>query len=204
MTFDPYLLLLLIACLFTLVFGGLSYLRREGLSVQFAVEAAGLTVLLVGGSFLVRQPLSPFVFLIVLYIVTMRSRLLVDLGNLVAKRGNYDGAFGLYRLALAVKPDEASRLIALVNRGAAELHSGDLDSAIMTLEAALEGEKRPRLGIKYEAACRYNLGYAFERKGEEARAVDQYNQVIELLPGSLYAQASQSALKRRQRRSSGE
>ena len=164
----------------------------------------GLTVVLVGGSYLIQQPLSPFLFLLLLYVVTMRSRLLVDLGNLLAKRGTYGGAFNLYRLALAVKPDEASRLIALVNQGAAELHSGDPDSAIQTLESVLEDERRPRLGIKYEAACRYNLGFAFERTGDEVRAVGQYNKVIDLLPGSLYAQASQSALKRRQKRTSGE
>jgi hypothetical protein len=48
LTLDPYLLLLLIACLFILVFGGLGYIRREGLSSQFALEAVGLTALLVG------------------------------------------------------------------------------------------------------------------------------------------------------------
>ena len=41
---NPHLLLLGVSSLFILVFGGLSFLRREGLSAQFAPEALGLTV----------------------------------------------------------------------------------------------------------------------------------------------------------------
>jgi tetratricopeptide (TPR) repeat protein len=202
LTVDPYVLLLLIACVFILLFGALSFIRREGLSVQFALEAGVVTALFVGGSWLIGTPANPFLFLIVLYLVTMRSRLAVDLANLAAGRGYYDMAFRLYRLALAWWPDASSRLIVLTNQGAAQLRSGQVDAAIGTLEGVLEMEKRPRLGLKYEAACRYNLAFAFEQKGEDAKAVAQYNEVIEVLPGSLYAQAAQAALKRRKRRGS--
>ncbi len=200
---DPYLLLLLIGCVFVLLFGALSFIRREGLSVQFALEAAGITALFVGGSWLIGAPANPFLFLVVLYAVTMRSRLAVDVANLAAGRGNYDVAFRLYRLALAWWPDASSRLIVLTNQGAAQLRSGQIEAAIGTLESVLEVEKRPRLGVKYEAACRYNLAFAYEKQGEEAKAVAQYNEVIDVLPGSVYAQAAQAALKRRRRRSSG-
>jgi tetratricopeptide (TPR) repeat protein len=203
LTIDPYLLLLLIACLFILVFGGLSFLRREGLSSQFALESAALTVLLVGGSWLLGLQLNPYLFLILLYLVTMRSRLVVDLANLLASRDRYAPAFRLYRLGLAWWPDAASRLIVLTNRGIAELRSGQTDSAIQTLESVLNVEQRPRLGIKYEAACRYNLGLAFEQKEDWSKASAQYNEVIELLPGSAYAQASQAGLKRRRKQISG-
>jgi tetratricopeptide (TPR) repeat protein len=194
---DPYVLLVLIACLYTLLFGGMALMRREGLSVQFVFEVAILTVLLVGGAWLLGLNLSPFLFLIVLYLVTMRSRLVVDLANLLARRGNYDLAFRLYALGLAWRPDDASRLIVLTNRGIAECVKGDLDAAIHTLERVLAEKERPRLGAKYEAACRYNLGYAFEKKGEEALAVRQYNEVVDLLPGSMYGRAAEAALKRR-------
>jgi tetratricopeptide (TPR) repeat protein len=194
---NPYLLLLLIACLFALVFGALSFLRREGLSVQFAVEVAVLTVVLVGGSYLIGTPMSPFLFLILLYLVTMRSRLTVDLANILTKRKNYGLAFRLYDLALAWWPDDASRLIVLTNKGAAELYSGHVEEAIHTLERVLEIEERPRLGLKYEAACRYNLAYAYEKNGQDAKAVEQYNETIDLFPGSVYGQAAQAALKRR-------
>jgi tetratricopeptide (TPR) repeat protein len=200
---DPTLLLILTACLFILIFGGLSLFRREGLSVQFALEAAALTILLVGGSWLTGIRVSPFLLLILLYLVTMRSRLLVDVANMLAQRRRYDAAFRLYRLALAWWPDASSRLIVLVNHGAAELHSGQIEAAIRTFEGVLEGERRSRLGLKYEAACHYNLGYAYERTGEDAKAAAQYNEAIDVLPGSVYAKAAQSALKRRKDKSAG-
>lgn len=194
---DPYLLSLLVACLYILVFGGLSYMRREGLSAQFAVEAVILTALLVGGSWLLGIVIHPIVVLILLYLVTMRSRLLVDIANLMAKRGSYRPAFNLYRLGLAWWPDAPSRLIVLANRGAAELHSGQVDAAIGSLESVLDVESRPRLGVKYEAVCHYNLGLAYQQKNENPKAIEQFNQVMDLLPGSPYAQAAQAALKRR-------
>lgn len=196
---DPYLLLLLVACLYVLVFGGLGWVRREGLSIQFALEVLGLTVLLVGGSWLLGIQLSPFLFLLLLYLVTMRSRLVVDLANLFATRGRYDPAFRLYDLGLALWPDTASRFIVLVNRGTAQLRRGQTDGAIETLEGVLDDEQRARLGLKYEAACHYNLGYAYEQKAEESRAVSHYNEAIDVLPGSVYAQAAQAALKRRRK-----
>ena len=199
---DPTLLLLLVSCLFILVFGGLGYLRREGLSIQFALEAIGLTILLVGGAWIIGAQLSPFLLLVVLYLVTMRSRLTVEVANMLAKRKQYDLAFKLYQLSLAWWPDAASKLIVLTNRGAAELYSGQIDSAIQTLEDVLRIDERPRLGLKYEAACHYNLGCAYDKKGEDAKASAQYNEAIDVLPGSLYANAAQAALKRRRQKSS--
>jgi tetratricopeptide (TPR) repeat protein len=199
---DPYLLLLLIGCLFILVFGGLSFLRREGLSIQFALEAAAFTALLVGGSWVTGIPVNPFLFLVLLYLVTMRSRLVVDIANLLARRGRYDQALGLYQLGLAWWPDTPSRLIVLANRGAAELHRGQIEAATHTLESVLNAEHASHLGLKYEAACRYNLGLAYEQKGEGTKASLQFNQVIDLLPRSPYARAAQAALKRRKKRPS--
>ncbi|MDD3826952.1 MAG: hypothetical protein PHY79_13370 [Anaerolineae bacterium] len=194
---DPYLLLVLVACLFVLAFGVLGFMRREGLSVQFAVETAILTAILVGGSWLIGRPLNPFLFLIILYLVTMRSRLVVDVANTLVRRGRKEAAFRTYDLAMALRPDDASRLVVQTNRGAALLHEGQVDDAVAALEGVLSDSQRARLGIKYEAAAYYNLGYAYELKGEEALSVAQYNNAMEALPGSLYAKAAQSALKRR-------
>jgi len=196
---DPYLLLLLIACLYVLVFGGLGFVRREGLSVQFIVEAAVLTALLVGGGWLLGITVNPFLFLALLYLITLRSRLLTDVANMLARRGNYDLAFRLYDLALALRPDQSSRLIVLANRGAAELHAGRVEAAIETMKSVLSHQERATLGIKYEAATHYNLGYAYEKAGEDVKAVAEYNEAIDALPGSLYAQAAESALKRRKK-----
>jgi tetratricopeptide (TPR) repeat protein len=193
---DPYLLLLLIGCLFILVFGGLSWLRREGLSLQFALESIGLMAIIGGGAWVLRQTPNPFLFLALLYLITMRSRLLVEVANFLARRERYETAFGLYRLGLALWPDDASRLIVLTNQGAAELCNGQIEAATRTLESVLREEDRPRLGFKYEAAGRYNLGLAYEKSGETAKATRQYNEVLDLLPGSAYGQAAKAALKR--------
>jgi tetratricopeptide (TPR) repeat protein len=190
-------LLLLVACLFVLAFGVLGFMRREGLSVQFAVETAILTAIMAGGSWLIGRPLNPFVFLIILYLVTMRSRLVVDVANTLVHRGRKEAAFRTYDLALALRPDDAAQLVVRTNRGAALLHEGQVDDAIAALEGVLSDSQRAQLGMKYEAAAYYNLGYAYELKGEDTLSVAQYNKAMEALPGSLYARAAQSALKRR-------
>lgn len=200
---DPTLLLLLIACLFILTFGGLSYMRREGLSARFALEAVGVTVLLVGGASLLAVSLNPFLFLILLYLLTMRSRLAVDIANVLAQRGNYGPAFSLYGLALAWWPDAATQLIVLANRGAAELRSGQVEAAIRTLEGVLEPAKRHHLGRNAEAVSRYNLGVAYERRGETTKATQQFHEVVDLAPGSPYARAAAAALERRRGRKEG-
>jgi len=194
---DPTLLALLVAFLYILAFGALSFLRREGLSIQFAIEGILVTAVLVGGSYALGRPISPFLLLIVLYLVTMRSRLLVDLANVFARRGEMGRASNLYRLALALRPDTSSRLIVLANRGAAELHSRQIDTAIQTLEEVLAEPNRVRLGLRYETLTRYNLGLAYQIKGDDRRSVEQLNQTIELMPGSPAAQAARAALKRR-------
>ena len=194
---DPTLLNLAVGCLFILIFGLLGYLRREGLSVQFALESVGVTAVLVGASGLLGLPLHPLLLLLLLYLITMRSRLIVDLANVFAGRGNYSLAFRMYRLGLAWWPDEASRLIVLSNMGAAQLRYGQVEEAIVTLESVLDAEKRPRLGIKYEAACHYNLGYAYQKAGKDAQAVAHYNEAVDVLPNSVYGKAAESALKRR-------
>lgn len=193
---DPNLLLLLVAGLYILMFGGLSFLRREGLSLQFAIEVIVITAIALGLSQLAAIPISPILFLILLYLITMRSRLLVDAANLLAERNKYKAAFSLYRLGLAWWPDASSRLIVLTNRGAAELFSGQVEAAIKTLESVLAPENQSRLGLKYEAACRYNLGQAYAKKGGRAKAVQLLNEVIDLTPNSRYGQAARATLKR--------
>ena len=199
---DPNLLNLAVGFLFILIFGALGFLRREGLSVQFALEAVGVTAILLGGSGLLGIPIHPVLLVVLLYLITMRSRLIVDLANVLAGREKYTVAFRLYRLAMALWPDEASRLIVQTNTATALLRRGQIEEAIALLQGVLEIEKRPRLGVKYEAACRYNLAYAYEKTGQDAQAVAQYNETIDVLPGSVYGKAAQAALKRRKEKRS--
>jgi tetratricopeptide (TPR) repeat protein len=173
---DPNLLLLLIAAVFILMFGGRSILRREGLSAQFAVEAVGITGLLVGGTMLLGITLNPIVFLLLLYLITMRSRLLVDAGNLLAQRGKYTAAFRIYDAGLTWWPDMAS------------------------LESVLAKDVRGNLGLRCEAATRYNLGLAYEQSGQAAKASEQYNETADLMPSSPFARAALAALERRKKK----
>jgi len=192
----PSLLILLIGLLYLLGFGALSFMRRQGLSARFAVEGLIITA---GGAALVfaSVPIHPILFLVTLYLVTMRVRLLVDLGNWLTSRGRYDQALGLYQFALRLGPDGVSRQIALINRGVTQLRMQEPDAARLTLEEALaDGNVRP--GARYLAAGYYNSGLACRRTGREAEAIRHFNQAIDALPNSIYAHAARKALKERQ------
>lgn len=191
----PALLIVVIGFVFIVAFGTLSLLRQQGLSLRFALEgllltAIGMAVVLAG------LPLHPLLFFVVLYLVTMRTRLLVDLGNMFLSRGQYERALAVYRFALRLFPDVVDRRIVLINWGATQLRMQEPAAACRTLEEALAGDP-VRVGAKYLAAGHYNLAVAYERTGREAEAVRLYNQVIDMLPNSLYGRAAQEALKRR-------
>jgi tetratricopeptide (TPR) repeat protein len=191
MPVHPSLLILLIGLLYLLGFGALSLGRRQGLSLRFAIE--GLVVTVVGAALASSLPVSPLLFVIVLYLVTMRARLLVDLGNWFAARKQYGRALNLYRIALHLWPDAVSRQIVLINRGVSELGMQETEAAYLTLSKALADRER-RTGAKYLAAGHYNLGLACRRTGREAEAIRRFNEAIDALPNSIYARAASQAL----------
>jgi len=186
-------LILLVGLIYILGFGALSYLRRQGLPTRFAIE--GLVVTAIGAMLpLASVPVHLLLFLIVIYLVTMRVRLLVDLGNWLTSRGRYSQALALFRLALRLGPDAVSRQIVLINRGVTQLRMQEPEAAYLTLEAAMSDEKA-RPGAKYLAAGYYNLGLACRRTGREAEAIRRFNEAIDTLPTSIYAHAARQALK---------
>lgn len=195
---NPYVLLILIALLYTFLIGGLGALRREGFSLQFVVE-----VLIAAGALLALSPLTgrmvhPVLFLLLLYLITMRVRLLVDLANVLARRGSHAQAAGLYALALKLRPDAISRLVVRLNQGVHLLKQDRFQEAIALL-AGLLGNSGGDMAPKLEAGIRYNLGVAYHRQGDEAKAIAEFNQVIDVMPGSLYALGAQKALERGRR-----
>ncbi len=193
---NPNLLTLLVALLFILIFGGLPVLRKEEPSLQLAVEVLVLTSLNIGASLLAGLRLEPVFFLIFLYLITMRCRVLIDLGNLLSSRGHHQLALSVYRLAMRLGPDFPVRLIALTSYSAVLVRVGALEEAIRILEGVLE-KGRERLHPKHESACHYNLGVAYLRLGRESRAVREFNETIDLWPLSLYARLARAALERR-------
>jgi tetratricopeptide (TPR) repeat protein len=190
-------LLILVGLFYVFLMGIMSVLRREGLSGQFAVES----LLIVALAVLTGVIADPIVLFILLYLLTMRARLLTDLANLLYKRRGYAAAARCYRLALRLFPDRSSRFVVLVNWGIAHLHAGDLPSAITTLKGVLEAASEGGgLGLKHQAACHYNLGLACRKNGDEASAAQQFEQVIKLYPTSAYGQAAERALQHRRER----
>lgn len=193
----PYLILPLISLFFVLIFGGLSLLRHEGLSNQFALEVLILTGLALLLSWGLRVIIHPIFFLIFVYLVSMRARLLVDVANPLSIRGKHQVAESLLRLALRLRPDGGARSIVLINYGVTYLHQGKFKEAIEILEEVLSAKRLGTLSPKYEAACRYNLGLAYLRAGEERKAVREFNEVIDLMPDSLHAVGARTALRKR-------
>lgn len=189
-------ILLLLGILYTLIFGGLSLLRREGLSTRFAVESIIITLVATGLNFFSLYPLQPIFFLIILYLFTMRIRLLVDVANSLAKRNQHENAHALYRFANHLFPDRTNLAIIQVNQAAAYLNQGNPQQAIDILNKVLQNENQSFLGLKHEAAAHYNLASAYRCLKMESKAIAEYNQVIDLLPASLYARRAEKALEK--------
>jgi len=196
------LLLLLVGFSFVVLFGLVSLLKREGLSKRFAIEAVFLTVFVSGLAFLTGFQTHPVLFLVFLYLVTMRVRILVDVGNLFAMRAHFEWAEKCYRLADHLWPDETNRLIVKVNQGTALLQQQKLDEAIDTFRKVLEQAKGGYLGVKYEAAAHYNLGVAYLRKNMGADATIAFNTAIDTWPASEYARRAEAALEKQRRKQS--
>lgn len=191
----PSLLLVLVGVLYILGFGALSVVRRQGLSDRFIFE--GLIITAAGAAIAVTPiPLHPVVFLLFLYLITMRVRLLVDLANLLTSRQRCEQALSLFRLALRLWPDPVSRQIVLINRGVTQLRMQEPEAAYITLKDALASEQ-VRQGAKYLAAGYYNLGLASRRAGKEAEAIRHFNEAIDTLPSSIYAHGARQALKKK-------
>jgi tetratricopeptide (TPR) repeat protein len=188
-------LLLLVGFAYIILFGGLALLRREGLSLRFAIEALVITGLFSGLAALTGISVHPVFFLLFLYLVTMRVRLLVDIGTFLARRGRFSQAERVYQLAARLWPDQTGSLVIQVNRGTAFLQSGKLDEAIAVLNSVLEKSGQGYLGVKYEVAAHYNLAVAYLRKNKEAQAIIEFNAVLDTWPASEYARRAAQALE---------
>jgi tetratricopeptide (TPR) repeat protein len=136
-------------------------------------------------------------FLIFLYLITMRSRLLVDLANLFSNRGRQRTAVSILQMALRLYPDRPTRLIVLVNIGIIQLRRKSPESAQSLFEMVLEEAEQGGLGLRHRAAVHYNLGVALQKQGKEAQAVAQFKEAANGFPGSPFSRAAEEALKKR-------
>ncbi len=197
-----YLMISLIGLLYIVVFGGLGIFRREGLSIRFAVESVCVTAIAVILVVLLRIQIHPVLFLIVLYLITLRVRILVDLANFFARRGNYIRAESIYNLAYHLWPDQTNDLIIKVNHATLLLQKNQLNEAISMFTEVLSQADHGYLGVKYEAAAHFNLGVAYLRNSNNSMATIEFNSTIDTWPVSLYAQRAQQALERQRHKES--
>jgi tetratricopeptide (TPR) repeat protein len=196
----PPLLLLLVGLCYVLVFGGLTWLRREGFSLRFAVESVLITLIVAGLAAFTPLQMNGVVLILLLYVITMRVRLLIDLGNYLARRGRREQAGSVYQLASRLGPDPSGRLILQINEGVLGLQQGNLDEAIEKLQGVVAQANSGYLGAKQECAAHYNLAVAYERKGLDAQATVEFNAALDTWPGSEYGRRAAAALKRRSKR----
>lgn len=191
------MMLAFIGLLYLLGFGALSFVRRQGLSSRFIIE--GLVITAVGALLaFISIPVSPILFLIVIYLITMRVRLLTDLANWFNTRKDHKRGLVLYEFALRLWPDAASRLVVLISRGLTQFRMQDYEAAYHTLEEAMPDGLALTCASKYLAAGYYNLGVICRRTGRELEAIRRFNQAIEMLPTSIYTHAAERALGERQ------
>jgi tetratricopeptide (TPR) repeat protein len=185
---------------YIVLFGAVSLLKREGLSSRFAFESVVITLIVSGLTFLTGIQTHPVLFLVLIYLLTMRVRILVDLGTIFAKRAQFEQAEKLYNLASSLWPDATNGLILKVNQATSLLQQKKLDEAISIYNDVLKQAEQGYLGVKYEAATHYNLGVAYLRKNMDARASIAFNTVIDTWPVSEYARRAQIALEKHRRK----
>ncbi len=181
--------------LYTALFAAMSALRREGISAAFVAQSLAITAVFSAVSLLAGSRLAPLAFVLALYLLTMRVRILLDLGSLLASRGRLGAAERVYDLALALLPSSAERCIVAINRGVCRLLAGDAPSAARVLLRALEDAEQRRVGVKYLSAGHYNLGIAYVKQGKKAEAAAEMLRVIELWPVSEYARRAEASLR---------
>lgn len=199
----PYpLIILLLGFLFTLLFGLLSWLRREPLSPRLAIESILITLIATAVVVLSGLEVNPVFFLVGLYLITMRVRLIADLGTILAAQRQFSPAGRCFDLALHLWPDQAGRQIVQLNRGVLELQTRNIDEAISTLTQVLDHKEA--LGMKNEAAAHYNLAMAYLKKSLDARAIAELRQAIDASPASEYGRRAEAYIKSRQKTASKE
>jgi superkiller protein 3 len=100
-----------------------------------------------------------------------------NLGDILLRERQFDGAIVHFRKAIAIDPDYAE---AFNNLGNALLQMGQTDEAIAQFQHALVIQ--PDIAV-----TRNNLGTAFLKKGKVAEAITQYQLAIKIQPDNAEA-----------------
>jgi len=189
------LLILVLGFFYAIAFGLISILDREGISAQLMIEVFAISALTAGGGYLTGSRANSILFLIFLYLLTMRSRLLADIANLLSKRGRYWDALSLLQIALRLLPDKATRLIIYLQMGIAHLRHQDPESSQALFESIFEKAESGGLGTRNRTACHYYLGLSLQQQSKTSLAKQHFQAAIESLPTSPYGKAAAKALE---------
>ncbi len=181
--------------LYTAVFAAMAALRREGLSVAFVVQSLVTTAVFSVVNLFAGGGLAPLAFLLALYLLTMRVRIVLDLGSLVASRGKLAAAERIYDAALQLLPSALERCIVAINRAVCRLQGGEAAAAAGLISGVIASDVFRTLGVKYQSAARFNLGVAYRKQGRGAEAAAEFQRVVELWPVSEYARRAAAVLK---------
>ncbi len=178
---------------YIVTFGFLFWLRREGLPLRFATEGVILTALGTLGAFTVG--VGPISFLIVLYLITMRTRILADIGNFLSERGHIPEAMLLFDAANRLVPDSLGKTIVGINRGVALVRLGELKESVNVFQSVLDstGIEMP---VRYLAAAHYNLGLAYMHLGEIEESRKHFLAVLDIAPETVYAIGARTGLRK--------
>lgn len=187
----PFVILLL-GFLYTVLFGLVSLLRREALSVRFAVESTLITLIAAALSSGTGVEYNPVFFLAVLYLITMRVRLVVDIGIFLAGQGKFEQANRVFDFGLRIFPDQPGRMLIRLNKAILLLHRGHPDESVEALQELLTSGEH--LSPKNESAAHYNLALAYLKKNQEAKAIGELQNVLDIHPGSVYARRAEARL----------
>jgi tetratricopeptide (TPR) repeat protein len=188
------LLVAILGGFYAILFSLISTLEREGISLQFLFEVLLLTSLAAGGGYLSGTLANPFLFLLFIYLTTMRSRLLSDLANFISKRGRHREAISMLEVAQRLLPDRSTRLVIQLNLGIVYLRTHQFDLSQSHLESVLEKAETGGLGIRNRTACLYYVGHALLQQGQISRAKKSLRSAINLFPNSPYGKAAAQSL----------
>ncbi len=178
---------------YIVVFGFLFWLRREGLPLRFATEGVILTALGTLGAFTVG--VGPISFLIVLYLITMRTRILADLGNFLVERGHIPEAMLLFDAANRLVPDSLGKMIVGIDRGVALVRLGELKESVNVFQSILDSASI-EMPVRYLAAAHYNLGLAYMHLGDLKESRKHFLAVLDIAPETVYAIGAQTGLRK--------
>ncbi len=186
-----------VGLIYVVLFGGLSLLRGEGLPLQMAVESLVITFFFSGVQ-LIGMPIHPTIFFLLLYALTMRGRLLSDLGNMFTRRSQYRRANGIFNFALRLWPDKVSQRVIRINQAITFLRVGDLKQAEALFKQLLAELPAVDFPAKLEAATHYNLALTLRYAGNEPAARIEFRRAMESAPKSIYAYGAETALRRQE------